>query len=100
MGKKSKTDATSPAYRPEHSGRDVFDEMIYDEILYDESSCEEYPDLQYAAVSEGADAKDLFNAISRELPPRHLGKREKLTEAQKLSKLGAASAKKKKENRS
>lgn len=63
------------------------------EIIYDEAYCEAYPELSHAAVSEGADAKDIFNEIARELPPNHLGKQEPLTEAQKLSKLGAASAK-------
>ena len=64
-----------------------------DGIIYDEASCEESSYLRYSAVSEGADAKDIFNQVARELPPKHLAKPEKLTEAQKLSKLGASSAK-------
>lgn len=71
----------------------TFDRAMDDGIIYDEAYCEAYPELSHAAVSEGADAKDIFNEIARELPPEHLGKREPLTEAQKLSKLGASSAK-------
>ncbi|MCI7131560.1 MAG: hypothetical protein MSA09_13640 [Lachnospiraceae bacterium] len=70
------------------SYKDIFDQSLYDETIYEED-----PDLQYSAISEGADAKDIYRHISRELPPRCLGKREELTEAQKLSKLGASSTK-------
>lgn len=73
----------------EVSYRDVFDQTLYDEATY-----EEYPALQHSAISEGADAKDIYHHISRELPPKHLGKHEPLTQAQQLSKLGASSAKK------
>lgn len=81
-------ESTKNVCKHEVSYRDVFDQSLYDEAMY-----EEYPDLQYSAISEGADAKDIYHHMSRELPPRHLGKREELTEAQKLSKLGASSAK-------
>lgn len=83
-----KRDSTKNVCKKEVSYRDVFDQSLYDEALY-----EEYPDLTYSAISEGADAKDIYHHLSRELPPNHLGKREELTEAQKLSKLGASSAK-------
>ncbi len=83
-----KNESMKNVCKREVSYRDVFDQSLYDEALY-----EEYPDLQYSAISEGADAKDIYHHMSRELPPRHLGKREELTEAQKLSKLGASSAK-------
>lgn len=71
----------------------AFERAMDEGIIYDEAYCEAYPELSHAAVSEGADAKDIFNEIARELPPDHLGKQESLTEAQKLSKLGASSAK-------
>lgn len=62
-------------------------------IIYDEASCADHSDLQCSGVSEGADAKDIFNMVDRELPPARLKKPAQLTEAQKLSKLGASSAK-------
>jgi hypothetical protein len=74
--------------KKEVSYRDVFDQSLYDEALY-----EEYPDFLHSAISEGADAKDIFHHMGKELPPRHLAPEEELTEAQRLSKLGAASAK-------
>lgn len=88
MRKKTKQDSYDNVCRHEMSYKDIFDQSLYDEAMY-----EEYPDLEYSAISEGADAKDIYHHVSRELPPRHLGKREELTEAQKLSKLGASSSK-------
>jgi hypothetical protein len=80
--------STKNVCKKEVSYRDVYDQSLYDEALF-----EEYPDLLGSAISEGADAKDIFHHMGQELPPRRLGPREELTEAQKLSKLGAASAK-------
>lgn len=88
MRNKAKNDAYSNVCKHEMSYRDIFDQSLYDEAMY-----EEYPDLQYSAVSEGADAKDIYHHLSRELPPRRLARPEDLTQAQKLSKLGASSAK-------
>lgn len=73
--------------------RDVVDQSLYDEAIF-----EEYDSLEYSAISEGADAKDIYHHVSRQLPPMQLGKQEPLTTAQKLSKLGAASAKVKKDH--
>lgn len=87
MFKKS-ADQTKNVCRQTVSYRDIFDQSLYDEALYDE-----YPEQTYSAISEGADAKDIYHHVSRELPPRQLGKREPLTEAQQLSKLGASTAK-------
>ena len=81
-------ESTKNVCKREVSYRDVFDQSLYDEAIYDE-----YPDLQYSAISEGADAKDIYYDMSKELPPQHLGKRDELPAAQKLSKLGASSAK-------
>jgi hypothetical protein len=80
--------STKNVCKKEISYRDVFDQSLYDEALYEED-----PDFLQSSVSEGADARDIFHHMSRELPPRHLGHKEELTEAQKLSKLGASSAK-------
>lgn len=88
MRKKTSMSSYQNVCKHELSYRDIFDQSLYDESMY-----EEYPDLQRSAVSEGADAKDIYHHISRELPPKHLAQQEELTEAQKLSKLGAASAK-------
>lgn len=88
MRKKAKNDSYNNVCKHEMSYRDIFDQSLYDEAMYDE-----YPDLQYSAISEGADAKDIYHHLSRELPPRRLARPEDLTEAQKLSKLGASSAK-------
>lgn len=74
--------------KQEVPGRIADDHSHYDEALF-----EEYPDLEYSAISEGADAKDIFQHVSRQIPPQHLDLREELTEGQVLSKLGAASAK-------
>ena len=93
MGKKSKKNSVQNGYMQDFADWDIFDETLYDAMLYDESSYDEYQGLEHSAISEGADAKDIFNQISRELPPRRLKKPAELTEAQKLSKLGAASAK-------
>ena len=83
-----RSESTKNVCKREVSYRDVFDQSLYDEAIYDE-----YPDLQYSAISEGAHAKDIYYHMAKELPPRRLGKQEELTEAQKLSKLGASSAK-------
>lgn len=88
MRNKAKNDAYNNVCKHEMSYRDIFDQSLYDEAMY-----EEYPDLQYSAVSEGADAKDIYHHLSRELPPRRLARPEDLTQAQKLSKLGSSSAK-------
>ncbi len=88
MKRRSEKNACKNVCKEEMSYRDIFDQSLYDEAIY-----EEYPDLQYSAISEGADAKDIYHHISRELPPRRLGKPQELTEAQQLSKLGASSAK-------
>lgn len=84
---KKRVDSMKNVCRQEVPYRDVCDQSLYDEAMYDE-----YPEQQYSAVSEGADASEIYHHISRVLPPRHIEPQE-LTQAQELSKLGASSAK-------
>ena len=51
MRKRKRKDQTENQYKTEAPERDIFDETMYDAVVYDDPSCEEYPDLQYAAVS-------------------------------------------------
>ena len=62
-----RSESTKNVCKREVSYRDVFDQSLYDEAIYDE-----YPDLQYSAISEGADAKDIYYHMAKELPPRRL----------------------------
>ena len=57
MKKRSDKEAVNDPLAPETGERDVFDESMFDVVLYEDEDSEEYPDLQYAAVSESSSAK-------------------------------------------
>ena len=57
MKKRSDNEAANDQTIPRTGERDVFDESMFDVVLYEDEDSEEYPDLQYAAVSESSSAK-------------------------------------------